>query len=59
MKAAAGAISALVLSGAVGNATELKVVTSVALTSVLNELTPAFEKKTGDKLVIDYDLPRT
>lgn len=29
---------------------------SVALTSVLNELTPAFEKKTGDKLVIDYDL---
>jgi molybdate transport system substrate-binding protein len=28
----------------------------VALTSVLNELTPAFEKKTGYKLVIDYDL---
>jgi molybdate transport system substrate-binding protein len=56
MKAAAGAISALVLSGAVGNAAELKVLSSVALTSVLNELTPAFEKKTGDKLVIDYDL---
>jgi molybdate transport system substrate-binding protein len=56
VKAAAGAISALVLSGAVGNAAELKVLSSVALTSVLNELTPAFEKKTGDKLVIDYDL---
>ena len=39
-----------------GNAGELKVLSSVALTSVLNELTPAFEKKTGDKLVIDYDL---
>ena len=44
------------MSGAVGNAAELKVLSSVALTSVLNELTPAFQKKTGDKLVIDYDL---
>src|SRR6202012_3268724 len=35
---------------------ELKVMTSVALTTVLNELSPAFEKKTGHKLVIDYGL---
>src|SRR6516162_891400 len=56
LTAAAGALSGLVLSGTVGYASELKVVTSVALSSVLNELAPAYEKKTGDKLVIDYDL---
>ena len=56
LTAAAGALCSLVLSGTVGYASELKVVTSVALTSALNELAPAYEKKTGDKLVIDYDL---
>src|SRR5215813_11072502 len=37
-------------------ATELKVLTSVALTSVLDELAPAFEKATGNKLAIEYGL---
>jgi len=37
-------------------ATELKVLTSVALTSVLDELAPMFEKATGTKLSIDYNL---
>jgi molybdate transport system substrate-binding protein len=38
------------------NAAELKVVASVALTSALDELVPAFERATGNKLVIDYGL---
>jgi molybdate transport system substrate-binding protein len=37
-------------------AAELKVVASVALASALNELTPAFERATGNKLAIDYGL---
>ena len=37
-------------------AAELKVLTSVALTSVLGELAPMFEKVTGIKLSIDYNL---
>jgi molybdate transport system substrate-binding protein len=37
-------------------AAELKVLTSVALTSVLDELKPSFEKATGHKLSIGYDL---
>jgi molybdate transport system substrate-binding protein len=37
-------------------AAELKVVASVALASALNELSPAFERATGNKLVIDYGL---
>jgi molybdate transport system substrate-binding protein len=53
---AVGSLVALGLSGAVGNAAELKVLTSVALTSVLNELSPMYEKKTGNKVIIDYDL---
>jgi molybdate transport system substrate-binding protein len=42
--------------GAAGHAAEVKVLTSVALTAVLDELSPAFEKKTGHKLVIEYGL---
>ena len=38
------------------HASELKVFTSVALTSVLDELAPVFEKATGTKLKIDYNL---
>jgi molybdate transport system substrate-binding protein len=34
----------------------VKVLTSVALKSALDELAPVFEKKTGHKLVIDYGL---
>jgi len=52
----AAVLGALVLSGAIGHAAEVKVFTSVALKSVLEELSPVFEKKTGDKLVIDYGL---
>lgn len=40
----------------VAQASELKVLTSVALTSVLDELAPVFEKTTGTKLKIDYNL---
>jgi len=53
---AAAAFVALLLSGATGHAAEVKVLTSVALKSVLDELSPVFEKKTGDKLTIDYGL---
>jgi molybdate transport system substrate-binding protein len=52
----AAALAALMLSGAIAHAAEVKVLTSVALKSVLDELAPVFEKKTGDKLVIDYGL---
>ena len=53
---AAEALAALVLSAAAADAAEVKVLTSVALTTVLNELAPAFEQKTGNKLTISYDL---
>jgi molybdate transport system substrate-binding protein len=39
-----------------GHAAELKVFASVALTSVLDQLSPTYEKKTGDKLLITYDV---
>ncbi len=52
----AAGVSALLLSSAIAHAAEVKVLTSVALKSVLDELAPVFEKKTGDKLVIDYGL---
>ena len=50
------ALGALLLSGATGHTAEVKVFTSVALTAVLDQLAPAFEKKTGNKLVIEYGL---
>jgi molybdate transport system substrate-binding protein len=50
------AILACVVLGGVANASELKVLTSVALTSALDELAPMFEKATGDKLDIGYGL---
>jgi molybdate transport system substrate-binding protein len=53
---AAAAVGGLMMSAAVGHAAELKVFTSVALTQALNELSPIFEQKTGNKLVISYDL---
>ena len=42
--------------GAVADAAEIKVLTSVALTSALNELAPKFEQATGNKLNIGYSL---
>jgi molybdate transport system substrate-binding protein len=56
MTGVVAALGALLLSGATGHAAEVKVLTSVALKSVLEELSPVFEKKTGHKLVIDYGL---
>lgn len=52
----AAAVAAFMLPGATGHAADVKVLTSVALKSVLDELSPAFEKKTGHKLAIDYGL---
>ena len=49
--------SALAASGAtVARAAEVKVLTSVALTSALDELAPQFEHATGNKLNIGYSL---
>ncbi len=50
------AIGASVLPGDIAHAAEIKVLSSVALTSVLDELTPEFEKVTGNKLNIGYSL---
>jgi molybdate transport system substrate-binding protein len=44
------------LSAAAAHAAELKVLTSIALTTALNELSPIFEQKTGHKLVVDFNL---
>jgi molybdate transport system substrate-binding protein len=43
-------------NGSVAGAAEVKVLTSVALTSALNELVPKFEQATGNKLNIGYSL---
>jgi molybdate transport system substrate-binding protein len=42
--------------GTVADAAELKVLTSVALTSALDELAPQFERTSGNKLTIGYGL---
>jgi molybdate transport system substrate-binding protein len=56
MMRVAAALGTLLLSGAIAHAAEVKVLSSVALKSVLDELSPVFEKKTGHKLVLDYGL---
>jgi len=53
---AVAAAGGLMLSAAFAQAAELKVLTSVALTTALNELSPMFEQKTGHKLAISFDL---
>src|SRR5215472_15312105 len=53
---AAGGLMLCSLGATVGSAAEIKVLTSVALTSVLNELAPNFEQATGNKLDIGYSL---
>jgi molybdate transport system substrate-binding protein len=50
------ALSCVISSVTAGHAAQLKVFASVALTSVLDGLSPAYEKKTGDKLLITYDV---
>jgi molybdate transport system substrate-binding protein len=56
--ATTGFLSPLTVSLNVADAgtTTIKVLTSVALRSALNDLAPRFEHATGDKLVIGYDL---
>jgi len=56
--AVAGAAGLLLSLGTVihANAAEIKVLTSVALTSALNELAPKFEQASGDKVDIGYSL---
>ena len=44
------------MDGAAAEAVEIKVLTSVALTSALDELAPQFERATGNKLTIGYGL---
>src|ERR1700726_2946561 len=50
------AVSTLLPPAEMARAADLKVLSSVALTSVLDELTPTFEKATGNKLNIGYGL---
>jgi molybdate transport system substrate-binding protein len=42
--------------GSVADAAEVKVLTSVALTSALDDLAPQFEQTSGNKLTIGYGL---
>jgi molybdate transport system substrate-binding protein len=44
------------LGATVGSAAEIKVLSSVALTSALNQTAPSFEEATGNKLNISYSL---
>ena len=50
------AVSALLSPAEMAHAADLKVLSSVALTSILDELIPAFEKASGNKLNIGYGL---
>ena len=52
----AAAVGILMASSTVGQPAELKVFTYVAVKQALNELSPIFEQKTGNKLSISYDL---
>jgi hypothetical protein len=54
--AAAAFVSSLVLPAVAANAAEIKVLSSVALTSALDELAPVFEHSTDNKLVIGYGI---
>ena len=53
---AATVMAGFALPGGGVHAADIKVLTSVALTSVLDELVPAFEKATGDKVTVGYGL---
>lgn len=54
MTAAAAVVASLLMPPVAANAAEIKVLSSVALTSALHELAPIFERTTGNKLAIDY-----
>jgi molybdate transport system substrate-binding protein len=51
-----GALLASWFAVTASSAAEIKVLTSVALTSALNQITPNFEQETGNKLNIGYSL---
>ena len=53
---AAGGLMSCLFAAAASSAAEIKVSTSVALTSAFNELAPNFEQATGNKLNIGYSL---
>jgi molybdate transport system substrate-binding protein len=53
---AAGGLMLCLLGVTVGSAAEIKVLSSVALTSALNQAAPSFEQATGNKLNISYSL---
>lgn len=55
-QAAAGGLLACSLAVTVCRAAEVRVLTSVALTSAMREIAPNFEQATGNKLNIDYSL---
>jgi molybdate transport system substrate-binding protein len=56
MTRVAAAFGAFMLSATLAQAADVKVLTSIALKTALDELAPTFEKKTGHKLAIDYGL---
>src|SRR5262249_15579167 len=53
---AAGGLMSFLFAAAASSAAEIKVLTSVALTSAFNELAPNFEQVTGNKLNVGYSL---
>jgi molybdate transport system substrate-binding protein len=53
---AAGGLMLCLLGATVGTAAEIKVLSSVALTSALNQIAPSFEQATGNRLNISYSL---
>ena len=53
---AAGGLMSCLFAAVASSAAEIKVLTSVALTSAFNELAPNFEQATGNKLDIGYSL---
>src|SRR5260370_2004462 len=54
--AAAGGLVSCLLAATAGSAAEIKVWTSVALTSALNQIAPNFEQATRNKLNIGHSL---
>jgi molybdate transport system substrate-binding protein len=48
--------SVAMIGGAYAEPAEVKVLTSIALTSALDELAPQYERSTGNKLKIEYSL---
>ena len=55
-KRIAGGVMSCLFAAVASSAAEIKVLTSVALTSAFNELAPKFEQATGNKLNIGYSL---